>query len=111
MENKGRNLKKSQIVIISMLMALLVLGLFVPTSKAQFNTSNEYSVESVKSNIVSNTQDGITITKTVNWTFLGNKERDENGNPYINVNFKLDFTKTDIDSINELKNSGLWYEY
>lgn len=65
MKNK-KNLKKSYIIISSMLIALLLIGLFIPTSKAQYNISNEYSKESVKNNVIKSTQDGIIITKTAN---------------------------------------------
>ena len=57
-------------------------------------------------NVVSKTQDNITVTKTAEWTTVDGKSEDSNGNRYAKINFKIDTTNATTETISTISKGG-----
>lgn len=57
-------------------------------------------------NVVSKTQDNITVTKTAQWTTVDGKSTDASGNKYVKIDFKIDTTKATTEIQNTVSKGG-----
>jgi Mg-chelatase subunit ChlD len=57
-------------------------------------------------NVVSKTQDNITVTKTAEWTTVDGKSTDASGNRYAKINFKIDTTNATTEITNTVSRGG-----
>ena len=76
-----------------------IIGLSVVVATSALFSFAAYASD----NVVTQTKDNVTVTKTAEWTKLDGKETDSSGNPYINVKFKIDTTKMDTSITDKVK--------
>lgn len=77
------------------------LGLLVASCIVASNVTMALAAESV-----TETKDNITITKQAQWSSLDGKKTDDKGNPYAQINFRIDTTNASDKVINVVTKAG-----